>query len=85
MVAPCEPLQIPQAFGAAQDAQHGHKQQIPGGDTNPAPHPRVGDRLEEADQIEISCGRNAFGHKEGTNPPTSAHADSPGNGACNGL
>ena len=57
-------LQIPQALANAQDFQHGYKQQIPGWKANPAPHPRIWDRPQVADQVEIGGGRSAFGHKE---------------------
>jgi hypothetical protein len=48
-------------------------------------HAGIRDRLEKADQIEFGCGRNAFGHKEEAIPPTSAHADSLGQNACDTL
>jgi hypothetical protein len=71
-------LQIPQALAAAQDPEHRHQQQVPSRKTHAAPHARVRDRLEVADQIEIGCGRDALEHREEAIPPTSAHADSPG-------
>jgi hypothetical protein len=74
-----EALQIPEALGTAEDPKHGHQQEVLGRDAHPAPQPRIGDRLEEADQIETGCSRNAFGPKEEAIPPTSAHSDSPGN------
>ena len=77
MVADGKTLQIPQALATTQDSQHRHQEQIPGRDAHPAPHPRVRDRLEGADQVEIGCDRSAFGHKEEAIPPTSTHADSP--------
>lgn len=61
------------------------KQQIPGGDTNPAPHPHVGNRLEEADQIEISCSRAGFGHREGASPLSETNARSSGQRSCDTL
>jgi hypothetical protein len=85
VVADGESLQIPQALASTQNSQHGHQQQIPGRKPNPAPHPRIGDRPQIADQIEIGCGGSAFKHKEGAIPPTSTHADSPGKDARDGL
>ena len=85
VVADCKTLQIPQALAATQDSQHGHQQQIPGWKPNPTPHPRIRDRPQVADQVEINCGRSAVEHKEDTIPPTSTHADSPGKDACDGL
>ena len=78
VVADGKPLQIPQALAATQDPEHGHQQQIPGWKPNPAPHPRIGDRPQIANQVEIGCGVGAFKHKEEAIPPTSTHADSPG-------
>ena len=75
-------LQLPQALASTQDSEHGHQQQIPGREPNPAPHPRIGDRPQIAGQVEIGCGRSAVEHKEVTIPSTSAHADSPGKAAC---
>ena len=77
--------QIPQALATAQHPQHRHQQQIPGWNTDPAPHPRIRDRLYKADQVEISCGKSGFGHGKGAIPPTSTDADSPGQGACDTL
>ena len=85
LVAVGETLQIPQALAATQDPEHGHQQQIPGRKPNPAPHPRIRDRLQIGDQVEIGCGGGAFKHKEGAIAPTSTHADSPGKVACDGL
>jgi hypothetical protein len=85
VVADGKTLQIPQALAAAENSQHGHQQQIPGWKPNPAPHPRILDRLQIADQVEISCGGGAFEHKEEAIPPTSTHADSPGENACDRL
>jgi hypothetical protein len=76
VVADGESLQIPQALASTQDSKHGHQQQIPSGKPNPAPHPRIGDRTQIADQVEIGCSGGAFKHKEGAIPPTSTHADS---------
>ena len=86
VMTPGKALQITQALALAQDAEHRHQQQIPGRNANPSTHPSIRDRLllrrslrlEEADQIEIGCGRSAVGHKEEAIPPTSTHADSPG-------
>ena len=78
-------LQIPQALATAQDSQHGYQQQKPGWKANPAPHPRIWDRPQLADQVEIGGGRSAFGHKEEAIPPTSTHADSPDKAPCDGL
>jgi hypothetical protein len=85
VVANGKALQIPQALAATQDSEHGHQQQTPGREPNPAPHPRIGDRPQIADQVEIDCSGSAFKHKEGAIPPTSAHADSPGKRACDRL
>jgi hypothetical protein len=85
VVALCKPLQIAQALAAAQDPQHRHQQQIPGGNAHPAPHAGIRDRLQVADQVEIGCGRNGFGHREEAIPPTSPDADRPGQGACDTL
>lgn len=85
VVANGKALQIPQALTATQDSEHGHQQQIPGWKPNPAPHPRIGDRPQIADQVEMGCGRRAFEHKEEAIPPTSTHADSPGKRAWDRL
>ncbi len=85
MVADSKALQIPQALTAAQDSEHGHQQQEPGGKAHAAPHPRVWDRPQVADQVEIGCGGGAFEHKEEAIPPTSTHADITGKDACDGL
>ena len=85
VVADGKTLQIPQALAAAEDSQHRHQQQVPGGKTHAASHPRIWDRPQIADQVEIGCGGGAFKHKEGAIPPTSTHADSPGKDACDGL
>ena len=42
-------------------------------------------RPEKADQVEIGGGKLGFGHGRGAIPPTSTHADSPGQGGCNTL
>jgi hypothetical protein len=63
-------LQIPQALATTQDSQHGHQQQIPGWKPKPTPHPRIWDRPQVADQVEINCGRSAVQNKEDTFPPT---------------
>ena len=55
-------VQISQALAAAQDSEHRNQQQVPGRHADATPHPGVGDRLEEADQIEIGCGGNALEH-----------------------
>lgn len=78
-------LQIPQALAAAQDSQNGHQQQIPGRKSNAAPYPRIWDRPQIADLVEIGCVRGAFKHKEKAIPPISTHADSPDKDACGGL
>ncbi len=78
-------LQIPQALATAKDPQHRYQQQIPGRNANPAPHPRIRDRLEKADQVEIGSRKSGFGHGKGAIPPTSTHADSPGQGGCDTL
>ena len=62
VVTPGKTLQIAQAFALAQDPKHCHQQEVPGRDAHAPPHPGVGDGLEEADQIEIGCGRNALEH-----------------------
>ena len=85
MVADGKSLQIPQALASTQDSEHGHQQQVPGREPNPAPHPRVWDRPEVADQVEIVCSGGAFQHKEWAIPPTSTDADSTGKRACDGL
>jgi hypothetical protein len=85
VVADGKTLQIPQALATAKDPQHRHQQQIPGRNADPAPHPRIRNRLEEADQVEIGCGKLGFGHGRGAIPPTSTHADSSGQGACDTL
>jgi hypothetical protein len=51
----------------------------------PAPHPGVWDRLEEADQIEIGCSRAGFGHREGASPLSEPNAESSGYGLCDTL
>jgi len=38
----------------------------------------IGDRPQKADQVEIGCGRNGFGHREEAISPTSPDADRPG-------
>jgi hypothetical protein len=78
-------LQIPQALATNQDPQHRHQQQIPGRNADPAPHPRIRDRPEKADQVEIGCGKCGFGHRKSAIPPTSTHADSPGQETCDTL
>ena len=85
VVADGETLQIPQALAATQDSEHGHQKQVPGRETNPAPHTRIWDRPQVADQVEIGCSGNAVAHKEGAIPPTSTHADRPSKGPCDGL
>jgi len=82
VVADGETLQIPHALASTQDSEHGQQQQIPGRKPNPAPHPRIGDRPQIADQVEIGCGGDAFKHKEGAIQPTSTHADSPCKDSC---
>ena len=42
-------LQIPQAMATARVSQHRNQQQIPGWNADPAPHPRIRNRLEKAD------------------------------------
>jgi hypothetical protein len=64
VVADGKILQIPQALTATQDSQHRRQQQIPGRKPNPAPHPRIWNRPQVGDQVEIGCGRSASGHKE---------------------
>ena len=78
-------FQIPQALAAAQDAQHGHQQQVPGWDANAPPHADIRNRLEVADQIEIVYGCRACGHREEAIPPSSTHARSPGKRAYDTL
>jgi hypothetical protein len=85
MVTPSETLQISQAFAAAQDAEYGHQKQVPSGNTNSSPHPSIGDRLEEADQIEIGCSRAGFGHRDGASPLSEPNAESSGQRACDTL
>ncbi len=85
MVAPSKTLQISQTFAAAQDAEHGHEQEIPGRESNPAPHPGVWVRVEEADQIEIGCIRAGFGHREGARPLSEPKTDNSDRGACEAL
>jgi hypothetical protein len=64
VVADGKALQIPQALAATHNAQERHQQQIPGRKPNPVPHPRIRDRPQIADQIEIgNCG-GAIGYKE---------------------
>ena len=53
VVADGKSLQIPQALASTQDSEHGHEQQVPGREPNPAPHPSVWDRPEVADQIKM--------------------------------
>ncbi len=78
-------FQIPQALAAAQDSEHGHQQQVPSWKPYSPPHPRVRDRLEVADQIEIGCGSSGFRHKAGASPLSSTHADSPDQSTCDTL
>lgn len=78
-------LQITQALATAQDPQHCHQEQIPGRNADPAPHPGVRNRLEKADQVEIGCGKSGFGHRKSAIPPTSTHAGSQSQGACDTL
>jgi len=85
MVAPSETLQISQAFAAAQDAEHGHQKQVPSGNTNSSPHPGIGDRLEEADQIEIGCSRAGFGHRDGASPLSEPNTGNSGQRACDTI
>jgi hypothetical protein len=85
VVADGKALQIPQALATAKDPQHRHQQQVPGWNADPAPHPRIRNRLEKADQVEIGCGKRDFGHGKGAIPPTSTHADSPGQETCDTL
>ena len=82
VVADGKTLQIPQALATAQDPQHRHQQQIPGRNADPTPHPGVRNRLEKADLVEIGGGKSGFEHGQGAIPPTSTHADSNGQGAC---
>ena len=49
------------------------------------PHAGIRDRVEKAHQVEIDCGRGAFGHRQEAIPPTSIHANSPGNRTCDRL
>ena len=77
VVANGKTLKIPQALAASENSEHSHQQQIPGWKPNAAAHPRIGNRPQVADQVEIGCSESAFNHKEGAIPPTSAHADSP--------
>jgi len=58
-------LQIPQALAATEDSQHRHQQQIPSRKPNPAQHPRIWDRPQIIDQVEIGWGRSAFRQKRG--------------------
>jgi len=69
-------LKIPQAMTATQDSQHRHQEQLPGRKPNPAPHPRIRDRPQITDQVEIRGGRNTFQHRKGAIPPASTIADS---------
>jgi hypothetical protein len=85
VVANGKTLQIPQALASTQDSEHGHQQQLPGGKAHASPHPRIGDRPQLADQVEISYRGGAFQHKEEAVPPTSTHADRPGKDACDKL
>ena len=62
VVPTSETLQTPQALALAQDPEDRHQQQVPGWNPDAPPHPGIRDRLEEADQIEIGCGRNALEH-----------------------
>ena len=78
-------LQIPQALTTAQDPEHRDQQQVPGRNADPTPHPAIRNRLEEADQVEIGCRQCGFGQKKGAILPTSTHAGSHGQGACDTL
>ncbi len=80
-----ESLQIPQALATTQDSEHGYQNQVPGREPNAAAHPRIGDRPQVADQVEIGCSRSGLGRMQGAIPPTSTHADSPGKDAYDGL
>jgi hypothetical protein len=62
VVTPGKTLQIAQTLALAQNPKHRHQQEVPGRDANPSTHPGIRDPLEEADQIEIGCGRDALGH-----------------------
>jgi len=85
VVADGKALEISQALAAAEDSQHGHQQQVPGGKTHAAPHARIWDRPQITDQVETGCGRSGVGQKEETAPPTSTHADSLGKEPCDRL
>ena len=85
VVADGKTLQIPQALAAAEDYEHRHQHQVPGRKTHAAPHPRIWDRSQIADKVEIACGGSTFKHKEGATPPSSTHADSTGKNTCDGL
>ena len=78
-------LEIPQTLAVAQDSQHRHQQQVPGGNAYATPHAGIGDRPQKADQVEIGCGRKGFGHRRVAAPPTSPHGDRPDHGACDTL
>ena len=81
MVANGEPLKVPQTLATAQDPQQHHKEQVPGRDTSPSPNPGIGDRLQKADQVEISWRRNDFRYREVAVLQTSPHVGSQGQGA----
>jgi hypothetical protein len=82
VVADGKVLQIPHALATAQDPQHRHQQQIPGRNADPTPHPRIRDRHEKADQVEIGGRKSGFWHGKGAIPPTPTHADSAGKETC---
>jgi len=71
-------LEIPQALAVTEDSQHRQQQQVLGGNAYATPHAGIGDRPQKADQVEIGCGRNGFGHREEAISPTSPDADRPG-------
>ena len=78
MVPASKTFQIPEAFALAQDPEHCHQEQIQGRDAYAAAHAGIGDRLEEADQIEIGGSRGDFVHRKEAIPPSSTHGLSRG-------
>jgi hypothetical protein len=62
VVADGESLQISQALAANEDSEHGNQQQISGREPQAAPHPRIWDQPQIADQIEIGSGGCALKH-----------------------
>lgn len=67
------------------ESELGQQQPRPGWQANPAPHPRIRDRPQVADQLEIGCGRRAFKREMEAIPPTSLDAEPSGQQNGDGL